>query len=112
MAKKRDAPGTLDAAMAELIATDPEVRDRMRRIVNKALDELEFLVVHGSTPTKIRLLGTSMNSAMRTAVAPSEQDGDAAKLRAQWEQIAAAMREPLEQQFAPPTTAEELDQDG
>ena len=63
-------------AIAEVATTDPEISTRVRRLVNAALDDMEWILKYGTPPQRISLTRTLVPVMMRAMTAAQAEGGE------------------------------------
>lgn len=78
-------------AMAEVIATDPELKSRIARLAKRALREAEWQLDHGDPAARNVVIRTLLPAMVKESVA-SDDERRMAELQAQIEEMRAQMR--------------------
>lgn len=91
MATTRKPLDPLAVIAAQVVAENPELRDRATRIVERAFDEIEFTQEWGSRAEKMRIAQTIMPQVLRSVKSAEAETTDTAR-RDAYEEMLAEMR--------------------
>ena len=80
-----------DASAFTAALTDPEIEQRVRRIVRRALRDYEWIMEYGSESERLALLRTALPNLLRAMASKDDQQRDAEQRRA-YEDLRSAFR--------------------
>lgn len=88
-AKKQLDP--VNAAVASLVASDDDLQNRLRRIVNAALADAEYVLRYGSPQERAAIMKSMVPAMMRSLSAVEDKGADDGE-EAAYERMMSALR--------------------